>query len=203
MYLPPISGGFYLEKVQLTLLEVADSQEISNLKAIKSYTEQSSANPEKLPAIILTFKNGAASERLILSATPPATLPAMMKKLESTGYRLQDIHLVNVTLAPAPIPGELEGTALRQVLQQQEQQIADSAQKLPPLEEAKLQLELIRFFIKQRCRDAAYLSVDNVKRLLADATSAQPGDKALIESLSQQVETLDTELRKTMPYTLS
>lgn len=73
--------------------------------------------------------------------------------------------------------------------------------KVPVRSEIGIELRLIRFFIDNKQRDAAYITVDNAKKSLA----LLPPDIQLAEEgkqFSRELEVLESELRKAMPFTL-
>jgi len=75
-----------------------------------------------------------------------------------------------------------------------------NGKKLPAGDEIGIGLHLIRFFIDNRQRDAAYIMVDNTKKLLASLSGPDARKKG--KQLSAELEILESDVRKTMPFTL-
>lgn len=94
--------------------------------------------------------------------------------------------------------GEAE---MKSALHMQEQQLLASAVPLTSVSEISAELRLIRFFIERHLRDAAYIAADNAKQSLA-SLSHNAGNDAEVNRLSKELELLESDLRKTMPFTL-
>lgn len=206
----------YVKNIALAQLALTDSDDtataLSRLKAAQTYSLHKKAKPSRQIVAVLEYrlKNAKTMQKLVVPVntlsenleSPPAM--EVMHRFAATPSTLHDISVASAMVTPAG-PLKLSDASpkhLQQVTDQQQQHLLKTAANLPPLEDARIQLQLVRFFIDQRFRDAAYLSTENVKQLLASAQQ-HGGDAATIQSLLHDMEELEGELHKTMPYTLS
>src|SRR5262249_28755096 len=97
---------------------------------------------------------------------------------------------------------KIQGDDIQGALDAQEKELLRNAKPLAPLDNIHEEMRIIRFFIKYHFRDAAYLMVDNVKKTLATLPHATPKDQETVEALSRELDDLESDLRKTMPFTL-
>lgn len=197
----------FIEHISLARLALAvDSDDISaaadDLDIVQAYSKQRGNKPMSQTLLIL---GSSQSPRKVIAPVSSANaaespgLRSVMARLQDSGYTLHDIRLVTASL-PAPTPlnfSEKPAQDIRQALDRQQDALLANTSPLPPLDEARVQLQLISFFIRHHLRDAAYLSVDNVKQLLATATRDQSIDAPRLKTLSQQLETLEGELYTT------
>lgn len=197
----------------LALAELAPEPRAADLDIISAYVTQKPNKPERLTLVVFEYKSdsGKALQKIIApvsSRSKNSRFPALleiMKRLNARVYTLHNLHLAVATVAPGEALKLPEGSIgdIRQALGERQQQLLDNAEPLSPLDDARIQLRLIRFFIDHRLRDAAYLCVDNVKHLLASATSDQAGSADIIKTLSQELVVLESHLRKALPFTMS
>jgi hypothetical protein len=166
--------------------------------------------PTRQTVVVLEFQRKDTGDKQTIAM--PAALPSaqtefpalleVINRLDGAAT-LHDIHPVVTTVAPGKmIELESDAPGLRQTLERQHQRIMDKSHRLPPLDDARAQLQLARFFLDHRCRDAAYLAVENVKQNLAKATQNKALDSATLATLSQELEALESELREKLPFTL-
>ena len=123
-----------------------------------------------------------------------------MDKFAGTGT-IQSLRLATVTLQPdksQALPKDFR--QLVPALYQQQQTLLMNARNLDLTDDIKTQLNLISFFTSGHYQDAAYLSVDNVKRLLADATLKKKLDEATLQNFSKDLESKESTLKEVLPY---
>lgn len=124
-------------------------------------------------------------------------LEDILGKLQDKPYILEDVRLYMVQadkdILPARSPEALEDGW---------KTLLARAKRLPALEEARVDIALIRFFMNQRHRDAAYLTVDNAKQALARASREFPDQKERITAQSGELERLEHRLKQNMPFKL-
>ena len=80
------------------------------------------------------------------------------------------------------------------------QTVYESATVPATLEAARLQLSLTKFFMRENIRDAAYVSLENAKDLLARADDSKQ-EKSEAQALSKEAEMVENTLHKNLPYT--
>lgn len=197
----------------LALAELALEPTEDDLDIIGAYAAQKSTKPERQALVVFEYKTDGEKtlQKIIAPISTPAekskftALLEIMNRLNERTYTLHNIHLAVVMVAPGEALKLPEGSIneIKQALDGEQQRLLDNAEKMSTLDDARTQLRLIRFFIDHHFRDAAYLSVDNVKHLLASATNNQSGGTDIIKSLSQELEALESQLHKTLPFTMS
>lgn len=192
----------------LALARLGGGADNANMDVLEAYMAQKPQKLKRQAVLILTYKtsDGERQEVVAPISTKPYTaeFPALLDVMNKLGTSatLQDVHTATTSIVPTDAFKSTDNDQLRIALEQQHQWLMNNAEALPPLDDAQAQLQLIGFFIEYRFRDAAYLSVDNVKRLLASATQQKPVDKDRIRILSKKLETLENLLHKNIPYTL-
>ena len=75
-----------------------------------------------------------------------------------------------------------------------------NAQLVPRLENAALKLELTEFFTEHALRDAAYLSLESAKGLLASAAENGAPEAIALTRLSEKLVRVENTLNKKLPY---
>lgn len=131
-------------------------------------------------------------------------LQEVLRKLSGSPYTLHNLRVYRLSFVP---PGKRTfstdyADALRQQLLTQQQQWLSETRALPLKDNAELQLALVRFFMQEQWRDAAYLALENAKEALARMEAKEPEHKEALESLSKEVDILENNLRRDMPYHL-
>jgi hypothetical protein len=189
----------------------ADDSEASaeDYDVLESYMAQKPQKLRRQTVLIITYQD-EDGERSEVAAPVPVKpynvrFPGVLEVMQKLGpsRTLHDLRIAATSVVPTDaFRTAADADARRIALEQQHQWLLTNAQALPPLEDAQVQLQLVGFFIEYRFRDAAYLAVDNVKRLLAAATSQKPVNKEALRILSRKLETLEELLHKTMPFTL-
>jgi hypothetical protein len=197
------------------LAELALETEPNNKKLLKSYTKVLNAHgaekTKELQVAVLSIEytlSGQSDDQAVLVPVPvSATMPSfkalqqVQKKLSALPHTLHDLRAY-YALIPFPPAQKFshDPSVLQQQLKDARQEMMDGMAPLPDYENAKLQLQLVQFFIKAHVRDAAYLALENAKDFLASMAEKSPDRN--ISSLSQEADALESRLRKEMPYKL-
>lgn len=154
-----------------------------------------------------TLKDQPGKRRLLVPVPVNAKTPSfnalrqVQSRLSALPYTLQNLHAYYVPVSfPASQKFSSDSSVLQQQLEEEQQKMIEEATPLSSHDSARLQLQLAEFFIAMRVRDAAYLSLENAKGALADMAENAP--EVNIVSLSQQADSLESRLRKEMPYKL-
>lgn len=221
----PTTADAYLAHLALARLElpvaVEDTQAAdADLDIVQAYhaapktkagKKAKAQKPEALTALLVSYKEEADNypHHLLLPVdgllmNKPCAVENVITRLQSDGAQLHDLALYTVSVRPDRTlkwPDTTEET--RRLLAELQQRVWETNQPLSPLEDARAQLQLARYFISNHLRDAAYISVDNVKRLLATATRSHPGEADAIEALSKELDSVEVELHAAMPYSFS
>jgi hypothetical protein len=186
----------------------AGNEDGEDLEALQAAGSQKNKHSPQLTLLVLEYKTPEA-KRLHKIAAPVSRdndeFPALLEVMDALGttpYTLHDIHLASTTVTP-PAAVDFSGMTSEQIVawvDQQEQRLQEGAHKLAPLEDAKLQLQLTRFFMANGFRDPAYLAVGNVKQALAAATQNKSADEESIKALSQELDSTENQLHKEMPF---
>ena len=199
----------YISHLALVKLTPKD---LNNLEIINAYANQKSKLVTQQSVVVLEYQQADTPSKQQLVA-PVALdkennnfpeLLSIMQKLGEQPYTLHNLQVTTVSLKPGKHlklsqkdvinpanPHNLQINLLKNTI------------KFSPEERISAELRLITFFIKHRFRDAAYLAVDNAKQSLASLQRDMPDDAQTITSLSQELDQLESEVHKTMPFTLS
>lgn len=161
------------------------------------------ASPQSV--IVLEYKlhhqnsiRQAAAPFDLKAASPDfSDLQDILDHMEETPYVLQDVRSYMVRVKP----GMLEAKTLK-TRDGAWNRMYSRANRLPTLEETRIGIKLLNFFIDHRQRDAAYLTLENTKQALAQASGEFPQEKELIAERSQALEELEALLKSTLPYKL-
>ncbi len=193
----------------LAMAQFPKGNRIGNFAVVDAYASQPAHEAERLNLLILQYtRKGDAQKQQVafpLSSPPEFSgLPALMQRLNVAPYTLHDLRVASADISPSivlALPDELPNDA-ETVIIAQEQRLLESATSLSAPDSIRMQLQLLAFFIQHRHRDAAYLTADNVKKAIAALPHEQPTDVETIDQLSQELEALESDLRKAMPFTL-
>lgn len=182
-----------------SLSDIAD-----NSKVIESYTKQKKASSGSMKLVVLEYTANGKAQRAIAPLNENKNLNALSNVLTPLGtasYKLKDVYVRGVSVSPG-LPLKISGqdsAAVKQAIDTRHEAIINSAHKVSALEDARLQLKLLRFFTSTQQRDAAYICADNTKRLLSSLPQqGTEGDK--INQLARELEAAEGELRQKMPY---
>jgi hypothetical protein len=196
-----------LSLARLSMDEDASSIPTSNIEAINSYKLKKKENPQKRTLVLIEYKRKGEEkiEQLIAPVSSAGgdfpELLDVMRNFNDTPHTIQNIQLLSATIAPATIP-KIDSVQTALLLDQQQSMIIARKQSLPVVQDIALQLRLAEFFIQNRFRDAAYISVDNAKRALAKATIDKSAPEEKLTELSKQLEGLEGRLHQELPFGL-
>jgi tRNA(Met) C34 N-acetyltransferase TmcA len=84
-------------------------------------------------------------------------------------------------------------------LQARQVELLAGGLKIGAVEEARIHIALLAFFMERKQKDAAYLSADAARRLLAKAVQKKT-EAEQASALTTKLDTLEGQLRQTMPY---
>lgn len=176
---------------------------MDDAKVVESYAGDH-ARASRMMVAILEYRTKAGKNRR--STTPLADsddfegLSRILAQMDAYEDDLKDVKVVSVPVSPGTAfeMKDLNQDALRDVLDTRERSIIDNARKLTPMQEARQQLALLKYFTATQHRDAAYICADNVKRLLAAVHDTT--DEASVDQLNHDLETAEGDLRQKMPY---
>jgi len=211
-----VDGDVFIENVSLSRLALIarpdDTDAIaSNLATIKSYANQQPkhkhAKTQSVTLAIIDYKlSNDGTLRQVIAPVPDANnrfalLQGVMEKLSSLPVTLHNIHLVSTTITPdkSQIPPS-DSAQIAAALDQQQTTILQPSVSLKLLDDINTQLALMDFFTRHHYQDAAYLTLDNVKRMLANAAQNKTIDEAKLKVLSQKLETQESTLKIELPY---
>jgi len=200
----------------LALARLTPEAGTADLNVIDAYATQK-PKPEHQTILVLEYKTGNdPAMQQVAAPVFPASRPTgkntefsalleIMNRLDGNAATLHNLHLAAVTVAPDEALSLPDSSSqnIRQALDDQQQRLLGNAEMLPLLDDARAQLQLARFFMDHRFRDAAYISVDNVTRELASASQNTSMDTDAIKNLSHELEALESQLHKILPFTLS
>jgi ABC-type antimicrobial peptide transport system permease subunit len=179
-----------------------------NIAVIDGYAAQKKhTKTEQLTIIIIDYQiaNDSSTKQIVAPIHPDkddyASLKSVMDKFDNTHGTIHNIHLASVSIRPdTTLALPKDPAQIMPALDSQQQHLLAQSHALNPTADIKTQLALIDFFTKHHFQDAAYLSVDNVKRLLGKAVSNHDIDDSALQTFSQNLETLESNLKAELPY---
>lgn len=194
---------------RLLLAANPDDADVASADAqyIKSYHASKKRKQETLTLVVLEYKTKDGSKQKI--AAPVTKKPAytslrtVLDKMQSTSATLQNIQLVSATVAPDKnffLPEDAD--SLPALLDSQQQQLMAHSHSLSLVDNIRIQLDLLAFFTSSRYQDAAYLTLDNTKRSIANATQDKTLDNETVTAFSNRLDALENSLKKDLPYKL-
>jgi len=204
-----VRAGSYVTTLSSTRLSLAansgDTEAATNAAAAaKAYHTRKKATAETLTLAVIDYKQKGETQKIVTPVKGNfAALQTILNKLSGQQATLQNIKLISSTVTPDKdftLPEDPE--QLMAALGEQQQQLLAVSHPLPVAEDIKLQLELLGFFTRQRYQDAAYLTLDNTKRALAETAQNKTLDTASLNSYSTRLDALESTLKKELPYTL-
>lgn len=207
----------YIEQMALTQLALNKQPDDiilakPHLKRLRGFTAGKGVKSKYLQLAVLTleYTSDGQSEKqklivpITLAEKQPefSSLKRVTEKLTGIPYTLYNVraHYVAVPFPPTVSFSKDDATVLRKQLASEQEDIMANAQSLSPVENVRLQLQLVHFFMQKKMRDGAYLALENAKETLAYLAEKWP--ETDISSFSKEADTLETNLRKTMPYKL-
>lgn len=199
----------FIEDLSIARITLENGGDLSSIsserKTIEGYSKQTKIKPTNLTLLIFEYNNSQEKpKRAIAPVREKADLDAVsnvLTSLNATSYKLKDVRVVGASItsgAAIKITGKDLPTTI-EAIEARHQLIISNAHKIPALQELKLQLKLLHFFIGAQQRDAAYICADNAKRLLA-TVSQEGSDAAVAAPLAKDLETAEGQLRRSMPY---
>lgn len=218
---PVISQSTQAEKyvetlalTQLALLTQPDNLTMAKpyVKTLNAYVFEKKSNRKNLQLVVLELDYTAEDQKerqmlivpVPLVATSPkfSALQRVSKKFSGIPHTLHNMraYYVTVMFPPSTKFSKENRIMLHQQLLSEQQNMMADAEEVPPLENARLQLQLVRFFMRNHARDSAYLALENVKDALGFLAERSPD--ADITALSQETDALESRLHKEMPYKL-
>jgi len=202
----------YVQHLSLIALNTepgAEDLEILQAYTAKQFTKarrHSLANV-RIPAVIFECKprSGAAMQQLASpfdNAGHEAVLE-MVNRMTDAGCVLYNLHPAMVTVRRGEPLNFKKDTPdqIHQKVQERLDVVLHGAERLAPLDDAKTDITLARIFMDNQERDSAYLAVDNAKHALALAENT-PDAKAATDDLLKQLEDVENQLHRTMPFSL-
>jgi hypothetical protein len=193
----------------LALAQLAPQDKDVNLDAIRAYAKQKAKKPQSQALLVLDYKSGgdAAMQQVVAPIAVAGKsrefpdLLDIMNQLAANHATLHDMRIVAARLAPDKSLAVPEAD-IEAVLDRQEKHLLAKADALPPQDTIRIQFRLLAFFTEHRFRDAAYLTADNVKKAIASLPHGEPADAQTVKQLSQELERLESDMRKVLPFTL-
>ena len=203
--------------LNLALADLALKKDPGNVAAAAPYVKVlnssvSAKTPQdmQIAMVVFEYAEPKQAEREKLAVPVPLSdeqpkfseLKQAMKSFLGVNHVLHNLRAYTVTVTPS-LQAKLskdDATLLAQQLQGEQQRILATAQELSPYENARLQLQLTRFFLEARTKDAAYLALENAKDALAFLAEKERGTD--ITALSEIAGALEIRLHKEMPYKL-
>lgn len=200
----------YIE--HLTLAKIAlrrENADMGTSNANLEIIQQKRMESARQMVVVLDYKAAGAKkiQHILAPLVSPPDFPGLQTIMDSphlADYTLHDIKVAGVVIPGGKQPKftDMGVNEARQAIDQQQRRLMETARKPAPLDDARMQLALARFFMEHGFRDAAYLATDNVKQLLAVANREQPEDNNAIHALSGDLESFESQLHKTMPFGL-
>jgi|GEM_PF-4389223 len=211
--LPYYDADAYVSNLALGRLALSSgpdsAEDVSDtLAVINGYATQKKRKTETVTLIIIDYKtHSERKERQIVAPVSVSkgdlsSLQAVMDKFHASGT-IQNIRLAAVSIRPdksLALPKDTELLPL--TLDDQQMRLLILSQPLGIAENIRTQLALIDFFARNHFQDAAYLSVDNVKRLLGSVALNKTLDNQTLHDFSKDLEAQEGKLKETLPYKL-
>lgn len=195
----------------IALASIAPEERKNSVQIVNKYLAQKQSKPERQALLVLEYKaNNDTALRKV--AAPISTnqqdaeypeLDGIMKHLLSQSYTLNnlEVRMVNIQPDKKRILPENDDRAEVAAIRTHGRRLLRESDVLPKIEDVTVELCLIKFFIKYRYRDAAYLTVDNAKQSLAQLTQDNPNNLEAGQ-LMQDLEQLEGVMKSAMPYSL-
>lgn len=217
---PDYQAGDFVQHLSLASLTLADGAANTDaaapdLDVLQSYTAQprhhsKHARPSSVQQQVAVLECKAKGDGVIRTlaapfATSAGDSDALLELLNRSAHScpLYNIWPATVTVRRSPplVFADASPEEIRQMTAQRLDGILHNAARPGPLTEAKTQMQLARIFIDNRQRDGAYIAVENAKQSLA-AAEGTPDNKEAVKALLQELESMESEMQQTMPFTL-
>jgi hypothetical protein len=126
----------------------------------------------------------------------------VLSAMEVTPYTLKNIRVLTTEVMPdAATALPEEPLMLANALDAQQRHLLSQSGRFAAGDEIMIQIALLEYFTDHRQQDAAYLTVENVKHLLAKATQDKTLDEESLTTLSGKINGMESQLKQKMPYT--
>ncbi|HEU5048102.1 MAG TPA: hypothetical protein VFT64_09710 [Rickettsiales bacterium] len=212
---PHYAMDAYIESLSLSDMELSyvsaeNSALQSRLDIISRFLNEKRKQPALQPAIVVSYS--VKDQKNILQLIAPfdmsrneydfSDLQAVLSHVKGPQYVIQDIHpvIAKSTQQRKILFSRDDTNATREMIRHELKALLANTTPLSDSAEAKVQLQLLRFFIGLHMRDAAYLAAENAEQSLASVEDRQ-GDNPETQKLSGELDTLKSRLRKEMPFT--
>lgn len=184
----------------------------SSLQVLQAYTAKSgkkakTPGPAFQQVAVLECKLGAGMLReaapLVKDERTRQALQNLLGRLRARGCVLTNVHTAKVVVKK-DIPltfAKATPDEIRDAVHAAVARVLATQTRPGALKEAQDQIKLLRLLIDSRQQDAAYIATENAKQTIALAENAKE-NRQEIETLLSQLEALETELHKAMPYSL-
>lgn len=203
---------------QLSLAHIAYSRKNADagslrktLELVKAITAQKQGKPVSQPVIIISYHMVGGKERASLVA-PFSMLPVpafadlqeVLFMLRGERYIMDDIH--PALLTGVQIKKDLDITSddpgsAKYIIEKEYNSMLLGKVPLGGLDEAQVQLHLLRFFMDNHMRDAAYLVAENAEDSLAKSENSN--NLEVVRDLSTRLDAEESRLYKEMPFKIS
>lgn len=204
------SARSFVENLTLARLELLAHPEAPyglspRLNTMRGYLAHGKSDVVKLVVLDFTVKGSGAQSALVpisLGDRSFAALTSALHALEAVPHTLSNVRLLSTQPTPDAnvfLPDDPQ--ALRDALDAQQRHLLAQYSKPAPQEEISTQLALIDYFTTHRQQDAAYLTLENTKRLLAEASQKKTLDDAALSSFTTRFSALESTLKQRLPYT--
>jgi len=184
-----------------------------HLDGVEAYSppQEIAAVPGVLPVIIIDYSVDGQKKRIAAPFIMPhqnSQFPSLLKVMHALGHRaytLQDIHpgIAKITATEATELPRDDTEAARKIMDKKLGAMLDKPSGLAPIEEVRIDLLLIRFFMANHFKEAAYLLVENAKQALPQVSEESVASKDAAQKLSAELEALEGQLHKAMPFSLA
>jgi len=212
---PPAAYPLHLSLADLTL-EAGDdpSSAAADFDIARAYSSQPQERKTLQPAVIIEYSlRDSAARRFVVAPfympKEDADFPSLediMTRMSSLSYTVYDLR-VGVISIPALSPLPPEGNdrdAAKKLAEDSLAPLIKSAAPLPPMGQARVYLQLARFFTSNKYKEPAYLAIEEARQSLALVNESATADKTESgRNLTREIDTQEALLHKTMPFTLN
>lgn len=174
------------------------------VQSIQSFTQQKKPQTASVTIMVLEYADkGGKNRKSLAPLGEQGNFSAVSKvwaHLDASSYSLKDIRVLKASVSSG-VPFKTKGkddASIGQMLADRKQAVLANAHKISAVDDAQMQLSLLKFFMAAGHKDAAYICADNAKRLLPAVNAA--GDKAAADQLARDLSSAESELRQKMPY---
>lgn len=209
-------GQDYILNLSLAKLSLSHSSDEGKtiaapfLQTLHAYTTQPVKAEGTSPIVAVEYKEkGKSTTQWVLipleaETLHDASLSQVMTRLNSLPHVIHNIRPLRIPVIAAldTSLSEENPHKLRETLDRTILQMMQKMQAMPADQEAALQLKLSRYFMDRKNRDAAYLSLENAKQLLAKLSQGKEKKSEKVAALTRDMEVLEDQLHRALPFTL-